>query len=174
MLDASNPALRNTVNIVFQDPPTTYQINGAGPLIPYSSGNTIDLNGWRVQISGAPVAGDTFTIRANTSGFGDNANGLALADLATRGILDGGANSVVEGYGNLVGVAGAKTRQAELSHEAFQVLRNNAIAAREEISGVNLDEEAANMLRFQQLYQASAQIVQAGQETIDALLSIMR
>jgi flagellar hook-associated protein 1 FlgK len=174
VLDASNPGLLTTTSIVFNDPPNTFQINGAGPLLPYTADAAIDLNGWRVRISGTPIAGDQFRVSANTAGFGDNANGLRLSALQTSRILDQGTASLTEAYSALVGSAAMLTRRAASAHDAMQGLRDDAAAARERISGVNLDEEAANLLAYQQVYQAAARMIQIGNENVTALLNIMR
>src|SRR5262249_44810112 len=78
VLGATNANLLTTTNIVFTSA-TTYTVNG-GPAQAYTAGSNIDVNGWRVQISGAPATGDTFTVRSNAGATGDNRNALALAD----------------------------------------------------------------------------------------------
>jgi len=170
VLDATDPALLTPVTLVFNDPPATYQVNGAGPLLPYSSGASIDLNGWRVQISGTPAPGDQFTVGPNTGGVGDNRNALALAGLQDTRLLDAGTATYHEAYASLVGETGARARQAEVAVSALDALASHAREARSSVSGVNLDEEAANLLRFQQAYEAAAQIVAAAQSSFDALL----
>ncbi|MCC6201959.1 MAG: flagellar hook-associated protein FlgK [Gammaproteobacteria bacterium] len=172
--DASDPTLLVTTNLVFNDPPTTYQINGAGPLLPYTADAAIDLNGWRVRISGTPVAGDRFTVSANTAGIGDNSNGLRLSSLQAAPILSDGTASLSEAYSSLVGSAGMQARRAEVAHDAMLALRDNAIAQREQTAGVNLDEEAANLLEYQQIYQAAARMIQIGNDNITALMNVLR
>ena len=80
MLDATNANLLTTATIQFVTA-TTYSVNG-GPPVAYTSGGNIDVNGWRVQITGAPAIGDTFSIQANTGGIGDNRNALLAAGIA--------------------------------------------------------------------------------------------
>jgi len=170
VLNAANVALTTPVQLVFADPPTSFQINGAGPLIPYTSGANVDLNGWRVQISGAPNAGDVFRIDPNTNGAGDNRNGLALSSLRTTKVLIGGTATYQDGFSQLTGRIGSRAQQAQLTRDALRVQRENSEAARDAISAVNLDEEAANLIRFQQQFQAAAQIIQITREAFERLL----
>ncbi len=174
VLDVTNVNLLTPTQLVFANPPTSYQINGAGPLIPFTSGANIDLNGWRVQITGAPAAGDTFRIDPNTNGRGDNRNGLAMAGLRTSEILIGGTANFQDAHSQLIGRVGARAQQAQISRDALKVQFDNAQAARDAVSAVNLDEEAANLIRFQQAYQAAAQVIQATNETFNALLQAVR
>lgn len=170
VLAVTNPALLTATQIVFNNPPTTFQINGAGPLIPYTSGGNIDANGWRVQIDGNPQAGDVFRISANANGRGDNTNGLALAGLATTKFLNAGTSTYQDAFSQLVGSIGARTEQAKISGNALTVQRENAEAARDSLAGVNTDEEAANLIRFQQAYQGAAQMIKIANDTFQTLL----
>ncbi|HMM78350.1 MAG TPA: flagellar hook-associated protein FlgK [Gammaproteobacteria bacterium] len=174
VLDAGDSALQTTAQIVFNDPPTTYQIGGTGPLIPYTSGTNIDVNGWSVQIKGTPVAGDTFTVEANANGRGDNANGLLMFGLRSTEIMDGNTATYQDAYSQLLGQVGARTQQAQISRDALKVQLENAEAARDEIAGVNLDEEAANLIRYQQSYQGAAQVIAAADLMFQALIDAMR
>ena len=159
---------------MFGSPPTTFQLNGVGPLIPFTSGGDIDLNGWRVQLTGAPAAGDTFRVDPNSNGRGDNTNGLLLADLRTSQPLLSGTATYQDAYSQLVSKVGAEAQQAQISGDALRVQLDNAEAARESVTGVNLDEEAANLIKFQQAFQAAAQLIQATNETFKALIEATR
>ena len=174
VLDATDPGLLTSTTLVFNSPPGTYQVNGVGPLIPYSSGANIDINGARITITGTPAAGDQFLLEANTGGVGDNRNGLLLADLQSIRVISNGTASYQDAYSRLVADVGATTQQSEVSTSALAALLDNALQARESISGVNLDEEAANLLRFQQAYQAAAQVIAAAQQTFNALIGVLR
>jgi len=174
VLDVTDANLLVTTQLVFNDPPTTFQVGGVGPLIPYTSGSDIDLNGWRVQIVGLPQSGDVFTIEANVGGAGDNGNGLALGELQLDKILDGATTRYQDAYSQLVGTVGSKTQQTQLSRDALVVLLENAQASRDSLSAVNLDEEAANLLRFQQAYAAAAQVIATANSVFDALLLAVR
>ncbi|MGE0484866.1 MAG: flagellar hook-associated protein FlgK [Gammaproteobacteria bacterium] len=174
VLDATDAALLNPVQLVFNDPPTTYQVNGAGPLIAYTAGADIDLNGWRVQITGAPLPGDIFTVRSNAGGMGDNSNGLSLSAMQFQPLMAGGTATYQETYGVLVGEVGAAAQQARISRDALGALSENAQAARDALSGVNLDEEAANLLRYQQAFQAAARVISAADAVFQSLIEAAR
>jgi flagellar hook-associated protein 1 FlgK len=140
----------------------------------YSAGSNIDVNGWRVAISGAPATGDSFTIRNNAGATGDNRNAFALADAMKAGVIDGGTTSVSAAVDRMTGNIGLSTRSAQLNRDAESVINESDIATRDSISGVNLDEEAANMLRFQQAYAASAQIISVANSLFDTLINAVR
>jgi len=168
VLDASNPALRNGVTIAFIDP-THYSVNGAGSFA-YTAGANIDVNGWRVAISGSPAAGDTFTVADNAGGIGDNRNMLAMMQALSGGLLSGGSESIDGAVSRFVSGIGVATNQAQVGAEAQQVILRDVQASIDSVSGVNLDEEAANMLRYQQAYQAAAQVIRITQDMFDTLL----
>ncbi len=169
ILDSTDPNLLATSNITFNNPPTTFQINGAG-LFAYTSGADIDINGVRVQLTGVPAAGDQFMIEANANGGGDNANALLLADLQRTQLLEGGNATYQDAYGQLVADVGTQTRQAQISRDATAALLASSQAALQQVAGVNLDEEAANLLKFQQSYQAAAQVIAAADNLFQTLL----
>jgi flagellar hook-associated protein 1 len=152
---------------------TTYSVNG-GPPQTYSSGGNIEVNGWRVTINGTPATGDSFNISDNINGSGDNRNALALNDSLKRPLLDNGTVSLDAAAAQLVGSIGVATRQAQTNRDAQQVVQQDSLAARDSVSGVNLDEEAANMLRYQQAYQAAAQVIRVASTLFDSLLSATR
>ncbi len=166
--------LLEPVLITFNSPPTTFAVNGVGtgnpPSVLYTPGADIVFNGWTVRIQGNPEAGDEFEVRPNVNGMGDNRNGLLLAQLQTSRTLSNGNASYEEAYGQMVVEVGATTRQTEINLNAQEVLLEQSQAARDSVSGVNLDEEAANLLRFQQSYQASAQVIAAADTVFQSLL----
>jgi flagellar hook-associated protein 1 FlgK len=127
-----------------------------------------------VSLAGAPDTGDTFSIGFNASGAGDNRNALALASLQTADILDNGSMSVAQGYSQLVSQVGAQTGAANIDREAVQSLLFQTTARRDSVAGVNLDEEAARLIQFQQAYTASAQIITVAREIFDTLLGAFR
>ncbi len=178
-LDPSNPALLDDIDIVFNDPPTTYDIVdvGSGSTlsagVPYVEGAAIVLNGWRTRITGDPLAGDRFRVEANVGGVGDNRNALALGGLQTANLV-GGKSTVEEGYSALVARAGVSARQAQFNAEASARLRDDAENRREEISGVNLDEEAIDLTRYQQAYQAMARVIDTSNILFDSLLTAIQ
>lgn len=174
-LDAN---VRQTVTLTFNNPPTTFDVNGTGTGNPtgvaYTSGGDITYNGWTIQIEGTPAVGDTFTVEANTRGVGDNRNALQLAVLQNAQTLDGGTTTLVDAYGSVVAELGTRTRQADLGNEAQSALLEQSIAAKASVSGVNLDEEAANLVRFQQAYQAAAQLITVADTLFQTLLGAVR
>ena len=172
VVDPTNPQLRSSATITFLTP-TTYQINGAGSFA-YTPGGAISANGWSVNISGSPAAGDSFTVSRNTNGSGDNRNALAMAGLLGSAALNGGTVSLNDAANNLVGQVGVVTQQAQQSATVQQNLNQDAVTARSNVSGVNLDEEAANLLRFQQAYQACAQLISASNTMFNSLIAAFR
>jgi flagellar hook-associated protein 1 FlgK len=172
VLDSANAQLLATVNIVFTSA-TQYSVNG-GPAQAYTAGSNIDVNGWRVQIGGAPAVGDTFTVRSNAGATGDNRNALALSDALRGGVLDGGTISVAGAVERLTADMGLQTRTAQVNRDAEAVVNQDDLAARDSVSGVNLDEEAAAMLRYQQAYQAAAQIIAMASDLFNSLLAAVR
>src|SRR5262249_19264562 len=87
VIDVTNPNLLSVATIQFINA-TTYSINGAGAFA-YTSGGNIDINGTRVQITGAPAAGDRFEIESNAGGAGDNRNALAMLDKLGGNVFNG-------------------------------------------------------------------------------------
>ena len=172
VLDSGDAQLLSTANIVFTSA-TTYSVNG-GADITYAAGSDIDVNGWRVQINGSPATGDTFTVRSNAGAVGDNRNAFAIADAMKSGVLEGGTVSVTAAVERLTGNLGSQTRAAQMSRDAESTVHQNDVAARDAVSGVNLDEEAANMLRFQQAYAAAAQIIAISGQLFDELINAVR
>jgi flagellar hook-associated protein 1 len=153
--DAADPNLLSTVTIAFTSP-TTYSINGAGSFA-YTSGGNISDNGWQVQISGTPAAGDSFTVQSNAGGTGDNTNALAFANQQSQGLLSGGSESISGAVGALISGVGAQAQQVNTAQTAQAAVNTQAQTNVQSVTGVNLDEEAANLLQWQQAYQASAQ-----------------
>ena len=140
----------------------------------FPTDNTLTDYGYQVHITGAPATGDTFAVNYNTNGTGDNRNALALAGLQTSGVLSNGTTSYSETYGNLVSNIGAKTHSADINLQSQSTLLLQAKDQRAALSGVNLDEEAADMVRFQQAYQAAAQVISIASSLFGTLLGAIR
>lgn len=177
VLDTGNAALLTTATITFNNPPTTFNITGVAPNpspVAYTSGANITYNGWQIQITGSPQAGDSFTVEQNTNGVGDNRNALLLGGLQTQLTLSGSTASYQDLYGKTVAQVGSTTRQADVSRQAQESLLQQVTEARDAVSGVNLDEEAADLVRFQQAYQAAAQVISSSNSLFDALLNAVR
>ena len=162
--------------------PVTVTVNGvaspgspyaAGP-VTYVNGATVSFSGISFEISGSPKNGDTFQIARNSSGVSDSRNALLLGQLQTQNTMSGKTASYQTAYAQLVSDVGNKTRQISVTGDAQQALLKQTQTAREALSGVNLDEEAANLIKYQQAYQASAKAFQIGTGLFDTLLGIMR
>ncbi|MGE0372689.1 MAG: flagellar hook-associated protein FlgK [Gammaproteobacteria bacterium] len=152
-------------------------LNGVGAAVTagaYDDGAAIQFNGIETVLSGDPNSGDVFTVGPNTNGVSDNRNALALAALQDARILNNGTASYQDLYSGLVADVGIKTHQAEVSGQAQGSMLAQAVEARESLSGVNLDEEAANILRFQQAYSAAAQVIAAANAMFDTLIDSIR
>lgn len=171
----TNANLQQPVTITFTSA-TTFNVTGTGTGNPvgvsYTPGGDITYNGWTVQLSGAPANGDTFTIGPNTNGTGDNRNALLLAAQQTANTLGNGTASYQGAYAQLVSQVGNKTREVEVTGKAESKFLAQAVAAQQAESGVNLDEEAANLMRYQQAYQAAAKVMQTAGELFDLLLKM--
>ena len=168
VVDAANPNLLNTTTIQFLTP-TTYSVNGAGSFA-YTSGGNIALNGWQVQISGTPAAGDVFTVQSNASGTGDNTNALANVNQQTQGLLANGTTSISSAVSALIAGVGSQAQQVNTAQTAQTAVNSQAQTAVQSVTGVNLDEEAANLLQWQQAYQASAQALTIANSLFTTLL----
>lgn len=168
---AANLPLGANVTITFTDD-THYQISGDPTVYTYdpAAGADIPGAGWSAQISGRPAAGDTFTIGNNVNGTGDNRNALKLADIMNQPVLNGGTTSLNAGAGQFIGEVGVKTNQAQVTAEAQKVVADEAEAALQSVSGVNLDEEAANLIRYQQAYMAIAQMIRVADTIFQSVL----
>ncbi len=139
-----------------------------------AGGAEFTLAGFSFSVSGTPQAGDQLYIENNTNGSGDNSNALALAGLQTQRQLLGGTASYQDTYSRMVTDVAVRTRQAETGMASESVLLQQAVAARDSVAGVNLDEEAANLIRYQQAYQAAAQVIAVADEVFQTLLSATR
>jgi flagellar hook-associated protein 1 FlgK len=169
VLDSTNPNLLSPVTIAFTSP-TTYTINGGAPNA-YTSGGNIAVNGWEVQISGAPAAGDTFAIASNAGGTGDNRNALIAANSQNVGVLQNGTTSITGGVSALITGLGSQAQQINTAQSAQSAVNAQALSSVQSTSGVNLDEEAASLLQWQQAYQAAAQALSIGNSLFASLIA---
>jgi flagellar hook-associated protein 1 FlgK len=166
--DPTNAALSTATSIVFSSP-TQYQLNGT--TYTYTPGAAISANGWTTSISGTPAAGDTFTVSSNAGNTGDNSNLFAMIDGLNANSLNGGTTSLIGAANTLVAQVGAQTQQAQANAQAQQAVNTSATNAVNAVSGVNLDEEAANMVKYQQAYQACAQMIQSSSQMFASLMT---
>lgn len=151
-------------------------LDEAGAPILDASGNprTFTVN---TTIGGSPVANDSFTLAFNAEGKADNRNANALLELQTKstvGTNSGGGISFTSAYASLVERVGAKASQATIDSTATDAVLKSAKESRSAVSGVNLDDEAASLVKFQHYYTASSQIIKAAQETFSTLINALK
>ncbi|MFQ3178178.1 MAG: flagellar hook-associated protein 1 FlgK [Pseudoalteromonas tetraodonis] len=162
---------------------TTFTVTPPANNILAQAGPPYDGYGFDFNIEGVPATGDTFNLEFNEGGFDDNRNGQKLADLQNSDLVRQNVvasasadnhKTLNQAYAGLVTDVGVVTSQAKTNGAAFDALAQQSEAWYESLSGVNLDEEAANLLRFQQSYAASAQVLSAARSIFDTLLSAAR
>ncbi len=150
----------------------TFNVTGTGTGNPtgltYTPGMTLSYNGWSLKLSGAPKAGDTMQIVATANPAGDNRNARAMQSLGDASNVDGA--KVIDRYADLVGEVGTRAQSAKATGDMSQRLFDDAESARTAVSGVNLDEEAARMLEYQQAYQAAAKVISTANQMFQSLL----
>lgn len=156
------------VDVTVNGATTTYP---AGTNPPFQDGASYTVAGMSFTLNGAPADGDTFTIAPNT-GLGDTRNASLMGDLQSTNVLDGGKATFQSAYATLVSTVGNKTREVQANAEAAAAQLTQAQSAANNVSGVNLDEEAANLLKYQQAYQASGKVMQIADTIFNALLQI--
>jgi flagellar hook-associated protein 1 FlgK len=141
--------------------------------IPYNAGDKISVAGLSIQISGVPANGDQFSVSVNAAGgAGDNRNALLLAALQTAKTIHSNSVSYGGAYGQLVSMVGNKTSELKINSAAETNVLAQVTAAQQAESGVNLDEEATNLLRYQQAYQAAGKMMQIASQMFDVLLNL--
>jgi flagellar hook-associated protein 1 FlgK len=154
----------------------TFDVTGLGTTNPtgvaYTPGAAITYNGWTVEITGTPAAGDVFTIVPNSGGVADGRNALLLTGLQTQNTLSGGNANFQGAYSQMVSQVGNKTQQVDAMRQTQSTLVSDASVAQQSLSGVNLDEEAANLLRYQQAYQAAGKMMQIAETLFRAVLEL--
>jgi flagellar hook-associated protein 1 FlgK len=164
----------------FTSLPVTVTVNGvavagspfAANPVDFTNGATVTSGGISFEISGTPKDGDTFQIAKNINGVSDNRNSLLLGKLQTQNTMSGQKTSYQGAYAQLVSDAGNKGREVQVTLDAQKSLLEQSQSARDSLSGVNLDEEAANLLRYQQAYQAAAKMLDIGSKLFDSILAL--
>jgi flagellar hook-associated protein 1 FlgK len=154
-------------------------VNGAttthtGGSAPFTNGASYSFSGVNLALQGAPKNGDTFSINANIGGTADTRNIQALGALQTKGVLNGGSATYQAAFAQTVSAVGNKTREVQVNASAGEALLKQVQGAASDVSGVNLDEEATNLLKYQQAYQAAGKVMQIANTIFDTLLSIGR
>jgi flagellar hook-associated protein 1 len=169
----TNANLQQSVTITFSAA-GTFDVSGTGTGNPtgvaYTSGNVISYNGWSMTLSGTPAAGDIFTVAANSTGVADNRNALLLAGLQTQKTV--GGTTLQGAYAQMVSQVGSQAHQLQVTSAAQDNLLSQVQQARDSVSAVNLDEEAANLLHYQQAYLAASKTIAAANTMFDAIMAL--
>ncbi len=160
VLDAAGNPVTDTSGTVLQD-------------IAYTPGMTINVGAWTARLTGSAVAEDRLSLSRNNDATQDNRNAIDLSLLESQSFLDAGTSSFSQAYGSLIAEVGTQTAQISINRAAEEVLLNNAIGRREETSGVNLDEEAADLIRYQQAYTAITRVIQTAQTIFQAIIDVV-
>lgn len=158
-------------------------VGGPGGLGPYAydpvteaAGKTITLGATGVSftVSGTVETGDSFTIENNFGATGDNSNALIMSELQHKSLLGGKSDTFQETYGAMVAHVGSQQRQGNANLQLETSLLHQAESYKDSVTGVNLDEEAANLMRYQQAYQAAAQLVKISEDIFQTLMGSLR
>lgn len=174
----ASPALLAPVTVSF-DGPGSYRLLDAGgatlsgPLA-WAEGDPIEYNGWRLSLAGQPAAGDRFEVAATRPGSGNNANALALADALRGGRFGAGSLSLSDLGAGLVSNVGAIAARSSSEVSVQQALRQQAELDMESVSGVNLEEEAVNLMRYQEAYMAASKVIGMANDLFFTLLQAVR
>jgi len=175
-----NANLQNPVTLTFTSPTTFTSTTGsistggqtyaAGQSIPYVAGQAINVNGWSLTLNGTPANGDTVSVAPGAVGSADNRNALLMAQLQGQAIVSG---STLDGaYSTIVANVGAIASTAQTDQTSKDAILTNATTAQSSVSGVNLDEEASQLMQYQQQYQAAAKLIQTATNVFDAILAV--
>jgi flagellar hook-associated protein 1 FlgK len=144
----------------------------AGAPVTYVAGATVSVAGISFVLGGKPTDGDSFTLSRNTAGVSDGRNALALAALQSAKTMDGGTATFSQSYAQLVATVGNRAQQLQIAGQAQTSVTTQIQSAQQSVSGVNQDEEAANLLQYQQMYQANAKVISTAAAIFDAVLAI--
>jgi flagellar hook-associated protein 1 FlgK len=169
----TNPPASLGVVITFTGSNTYTRSDIGGPYT-YTPGQAIEastappLADWSLTLQGTPKVGDTVTVNANLYPTLSAGNATAIMDLRDVAMFDGAA--LTDGYAGLISQIGIRTQSAEYAAKVSATIATNVERDRAGVSGVNLDEEAASLLQYQQAYQASAKMIQIAQNIFDTLI----
>ncbi|QJD57688.1 flagellar hook-associated protein FlgK [Pseudomonas sp. gcc21] len=177
-LDAT--ALKGALPLTLERTSTGYTLGGEAVTVSDTGEIALTVSGYgfTLKLAGQPAEGDTFEISFNT-GTSDNRNALQLSNLQTDAVMGKSDTnkkgfSLADGYGTLIQHVGTQTAQARAESEASGAVLKQATNNRDSVSAVNLDEEAANLMKFEQYYNASAQVIQIARSIFDTLISSIR
>ena len=155
-------------NVVLTTTPGTSTLFGDSSAANFAQSSFMGI---QANITGNPTAGDRFEIGFNQNAASDNRNALAMASLNQTNIFDNGAETFDSAYSNLIESVGIRANTARQNAEAAREVLAQSENLRESVSGVNLDEEAANLIRFEQLYSANARVITVAREMFDELIN---
>ena len=130
----------------------------------------VNYQGLNIQFSRAPDVGDVYTVDGNSDGLGNNENMIVMTDLSKKQVI--GNKTFSDAYIDQVNTVGNAAQQAKITQQALTVVNDQAKQARDKVSGVNLDDEAADLIRFQQAYQAAAKSLQVSGQLFDSIVQI--
>lgn len=147
----------------------TVALSGNTLTVTTAAGNVITMS-----VTGTPANGDTFNLDRNTGGVSDGRNAVLLGKIATTNLLNGGTTTLQGAYGQLVSLMGNKSRELKVTGEAQDTLLKNVTQVQQSFSGVNLDEEAARLIQYQQAYQAASKLILTAKQTLEEIFSVMR
>jgi flagellar hook-associated protein 1 FlgK len=163
--------LTQTVTLTFTGT-GTFDVVGVGTgdpvAVAYTPGQPITYNGWSLTLKGNPKAGDTYTVAVNAFPNTSAGNAEAMQALRDLPMFDGAA--ATDGYAGLMASIGVRVQSAGFIAGISESIARNLETDRASVAGVNLDEEAAKLLQFQQAYQASAKILQVSQTMFDTMI----
>ncbi len=158
-----------------RDPGNTIVSSGSAT---WQAGVPIQLNGWELQLAGVPASGDTLTVAKTAFPAANNGNARALLDLRGAALVgasaQGGGVTLTDAYANAMTDVAVRVQGAQTSAQMSASASAAAKAANDDVAGVNLDEEAARLIQYQQSYQAAAKLLQVAQTVFDALLATGR
>jgi len=169
----------STGNLTINGTPGSVLVNGVPATFPFThvSGDEITIDGFKFTLTGTPEDGDIFTLEANVGGVADSRNIVKIGTLQTAltmngGGLQNGVSTFQASYAQMASKVGTQTKTALSNGLAQSLVLNQALEKRSELAGVNLDEEAAHLLQYQQNYQAAARMLNTVSVLFDALLAI--
>ena len=138
------------------------------------AGAPFNAYGYEITMNGDPQPNDSFDVNYNNNGAGDNSNSSLMVELQSAGLLDNGNSSFQQAFNKILGKIGVNTQSAQIKRDAAESILFQAKERRESLSGVNLDEEAANLIKFQQAYEASAQVINVARTLFQTVLDSIR
>jgi len=195
-------AINSDITFSFDSVANSYTVSyqGETATLPYNpstdSGKTFDMStlvfsitppavtaptapSMTITLTGVPVEADQFTMSNSVDGLGnftavgDNRNALEIGDLQIAKILNGNSESFGDSYGILVANVATRTHQADVNQKTQKGLLEQTNLRYESVSGVNLDEEAASLIKYQQAYQAASQIITVSNTVFNSLINAM-